>query len=367
MTINGMVAKAFLLILVVLSFAQTSCNNKDESNNNNVLAAKLQAALDKERIDSNLVGISAAIWTESNGDWVGVSGNSHSNVALTSDMRFGMGSTSKNFTAALCLKLQDENKLNINDPISTWLPAYNNVNSNVTLKQLLNHQSGIADYLESPAFAGVVNGTNPTKVWTPTEILGLIGAPKFQPGASMAYSNTNFILAGMILEKVSNMTYKDLLKQKILTPLGLDNTYLEGYETVQGTIAHPHFNHNDIFSRPRTAIGTISWAAGCLVSTPSDLNKWWKAYLGNFLSDASKALARDFQTQSGAPLSFGLGLLEIDINGDKYEGHGGKTIGYESFSYYSKDKKYIITIMVNDIRANINKIAASLIEVLKTA
>ena len=359
----------FLFVFLAISFLLVSCSKDDvtsASETKQSLKTRLQAALDKARTDNNITGISAAVWTESNGDWTGVSGNSYGNVAVMSDMRFGMGSTSKNFTAALCLKLQEENKLNLDDPISTWLPSINKVKPNTTLRQLLNHQSGIASYTESAAFNEVVNGSNPAKVWTTSEILDMIGEPLFQPGKGLSYSNTNYILAGMILEKVSNKTYKDLLKEKILTPLGLENTYVEGFETVKGTIAHPHTNGNDIFSTSRIAFGTISWAAGCLVSTSGDLNKWWKAYSKDFLSEASKAQARNFQTQEGADVRYGIGLLEMDINGKKYEGHDGSTIGYDCFSYYSQDKKQIITVMANSTGAQSRKVAEALIEVLKS-
>lgn len=368
--ITGKKLKPFLFAFLVVGLFVASCKKDDVAPTPKIgqsLKTRLQTALNKARTDNNITGISVAVWTESNGDWTGVSGKSHGNVAITSDMRFGMGSTTKNFTAALCLKLQEENMLNLDDPISTWLPSINNVNPNTTLRQLLNHQSGIADYTESNDFQQVVNGSNPNRIWTPAEILAMIGVPMFQPGTSIAYSNTNYILAGMILEKVSGRSYKKLLEEKILTPLGLENTYVEGFETVEGTLAHPHSDGNDIFSTPRIAFGTVSWAAGCLVSTPEDLNKWWKSYNRDFLAENSQVQAKKFHTQNGEDVSYGLGLLETDINGEKYEGHDGSTIGYDCFSYYSQDKKKIITVMANGTGAQSRRVAEALIEVLKAS
>ena len=198
-------------------------------------ANALQTALDNSTMANSITGSSAAVWIEGQGMWLGTSGVSHDNVAVTPEMRFGIGSITKNFTAALCLKLQEENLLELDHPIRTWLPTFNNVNPDVTLRQLLSHQSGIADYTDDPAFfPGSIN--EPNKVWKAEEILALIGSPEFEPGAKISYSNTNYILAGMILEAVSEKTYAELLEEKIFTPLGLDEIYIEGFETVEGTI-----------------------------------------------------------------------------------------------------------------------------------
>ncbi len=310
------------------------------------VANALQIALDNSTMANSITGSSAAVWVEGQGMWTGTSGVSHDNISVTSEMRFGMGSITKSFTAALCLKMQEEDLLNLDDPISTWLSTFNNVNPDVTLRQLLGHKSGIANYTDSPSFfPGVID--EPNTLWTPEEILGLIGAPIFEPGEQVSYSNTNFILTGMILEAVSSETYSELLEEKIFTPLGLDEIYVEAFETVDGIFAHPWVQGMDVFSVPRTSIGSISWAAGCLVSTPEELTNWWNAYFDDFLTENSKSQARDFQDWQGG-INLGLGLMEVILNGKNYQGHGGQTIGYNSFSVFDPVKKDIITVMVNN-------------------
>ena len=330
------------------------------------LANVLQTALDNSTSANGITGSSAAVWVEGQGMWLGVSGFSHDNVNITSNMRFGMGSITKNFTATLCLKLQEDNLLDLDDPISTWLPDIDNVNSNITLRQLLGHRSGVADYTDSPDFfPGVID--EPNTVWTPEEIIALIGPPLFEPGTQTSYSNTNYILAGMILEAVTNNTYKDLLEEKIFTPLGLENIYVEAFEPVQGNIAHPHVQGMDIFAVPRTSIGTISWSAGCLVSTPEELTNWWKAYFNNFLTEDSKSQAKDFQPWTGQDFNLGLGLMQFEFNQRNYEGHGGQTIGYNAFSAFDTNNKHIISVMVNDAFGESQNLVRDLAEALDGA
>ena len=104
----------------------------------------------------------------------------------------------------------------------------------------------------------------------------------------------------------------------------------------------------DLFDTPRTAIGTISWAAGCLVSTPEDLTNWWKAYFDNFLTEDSKTQAMDFQVWPGVGVNLGLGLMELEINGENYQGHGGQTIGYNAFSASAPDNRHVLTVSINN-------------------
>lgn len=325
------------------------------------VANTLQTTLDNYTMTNGIQGVSVAVWVEGQGMWLGTSGISHDNVNLNTEMLFGMGSITKNFTAALCLKLQEENLLNLDDPISTWLSNYDNINPNVTLRQLLGHQSGIANYTENDIFfPGAIN--EPNTVWTPEEILAVIDAPLFEPGAQVSYSNTNYILAGMILEAVSEMTYLELLEEEIFTPLGLDKIFVEGYEPVEGIAAHPWTQGMDLFGVPRISLGTLSWSAGCLVSTPEDLTNWWRAYFDDFLTEDSKAQARVFQPEE--ELNLGLGLMETEINGKKYQGHGGLTIGYSSFSAFDPNQKHIVTVMFNDTESEAENLLGALFAAL---
>jgi D-alanyl-D-alanine carboxypeptidase len=171
----------------------------------NSLSSKLQNELDQFRSQSQFVGMSAAIISDEYGTWTGASGFSQesSNKVITSDMIFGIGSVTKTYIATLLMQLEDEGILSINDSLYHWLPSYPNIDSTITIKQLLKHESGIFTLTASPLFVEVIN-QNPLNVWQDEEIiLNLVEEPLFKPGESYYYSNTNFILLGMILKKAT--------------------------------------------------------------------------------------------------------------------------------------------------------------------
>ena len=161
-------------------------------------ATRFQEVLDSVRLAENVMGVAAAVYTPDQGIWTGISGNSIPGQLLTPDMRLGIGSNTKLFIAVTMMKLQEANVLSLDDHLYQWLPTFPYIDSSITIRQLLNHQSGIRSFTDNPDFWATVLGDT-SHLWTLPEILGYVWPPYFEPGTAWRYSNTNYILAGMII------------------------------------------------------------------------------------------------------------------------------------------------------------------------
>jgi len=229
------------------------------------LSGRLQKTIDSMLIAKNVKGISAGVYYPGMGTWKGVSGISHENVPINSDMQFAIASNTKLFTAVLLLKLAENNLLSIDDSLHEFLPTYKNIDSTITIRQLLNHTSGLADVTSVPGYPDSIL-RNPRRVYTAAELMTWAGEPSFAAGKGWEYCNTNYLLAGMIAEKVTGQTYGKLLRDSILNPLHMDSTFLDVYDTVENTIAHPWQAGKDNTATPRIALNSAAWSAGAMYS-----------------------------------------------------------------------------------------------------
>jgi len=152
-------------------------------------------------------------------------------------MLFAIGSITKNFVAALTLQLVEEGVLSLDAPFSKWLPAYPHVDSTATLRQLLNHTSGIYMFWSNQKIWDDLKRDR-TKVWTPEEVLSYIKEPSFAPGEGWRYSNTNYLLLAMIIEKATASKLSTEFKQRFWQPLGITNAYLSIQEDIPDSQAH---------------------------------------------------------------------------------------------------------------------------------
>ena len=324
-----------------------------------------QIIIDEYLEANSITGISASISLDGLGDWQGVSGISHENVLMDTSFLLGIASNTKLFTSVICLKMIEHGYFTLDDPLSSWLADYPNINPSITVRQLLQHNSGVSDYINNISlFPGEIMN-NPNRVWEPEEILAQIGEPWAEPGETILYSNTNYILAAMVLEEATQGRYIDLVRDSIFEPLGLDKIYFEGFEDINGTLCHPWFFGTDYSTIPRTALGTITWSAGSLVSKPRILNRWYSSlFTTDFLSDESKVELMNFVEWPDEPLGMlmGLGVYKIPHNNRIYYGHGGRTIGYSSFTLFDEECGHSISIVMNQFFADARTLALELAE-----
>lgn len=224
---------------------------------------------------------------------------------ITADTLFRMNSVTKSFTAALSLKLIEQGKLSLDMPITQYLPQYQTWKQ-ITVRELLNQTSGIFDYINVPGWFKQL-AMQPNKVWTPAKLVDIAYQHPldFVPGKSWAYSNTNYVLLGMIIEKVTGKSMRDNLQQTFFTPLHLKHTYYVAAqisEYIKSTLAHGYFRGQDVtFENP-----SVWQAAAGVISTTHDMALWFHNLMdGNILSPQSQALMTTWvSTQNGQPVQF---------------------------------------------------------------
>jgi len=262
--------------------------------------------------------------------------------ALTSDSVIDIGSITKSFTAALLLLLQEDGLLDLDDTIDQFSPSFPRADQ-ITVRMLLNHTSGIADYGGNAAFfQEYLDSWGNNRNFSPADMVlaAAVLAPHFEPGAQHQYSNTNYILAGMIIELVTSDSYGNQLRTRILEPLGLNHTYLLGYEDAPNRA-------RGYFSFPSEGIvedltdqenHSFFWAAGAMVSTTGDLIAWGEALFGGRLLDAA-SLEEMLETVPIGPFGYGLGILVGEIAGELAYFHDGSTFTGTALLFHFPEKK----------------------------
>ena len=259
-------------------------------------------------------------------------------IPVLINTRFEIGSITKQFTAASILQLQEEGKLQIDKPLADYLPDAPYARE-VTLRQLLNHTSGLHDYLDLPAdqFDRLV--TQPISY---DDLVARIARLPldFAPGSRWSYSNTGYLLLGKVIEVVSGEPYRAYLEQHILKPLDMTETTTTAEEPRLANVAKG-YRHVDGAIEPAPIIDA-SWggAAGFLVTTVGDLAKWDAALMdGRVVSPASYAE----MTASSGTSDYGLGLAVGPMFGQPRIGHTGGSIGFTSADeYFPRQKTRII-------------------------
>ncbi|MBK7159505.1 MAG: serine hydrolase [Ignavibacteria bacterium] len=340
----------FLFLSVILSIAGTARSF------DSTYSAMLQSKIEALKVSYGLKGISAAAYVPGQGLWLGASGISSETENVNTDMLFSSGSITKNFMAALILQLAEADSLNLDDPIGNWLPVFVNINNSVTVRQLLDHSSGIYSVTDNPAFSAAIN-SNLNRIWTAEEILnsGLVLTPYFAPGTSWHYSNTNYIIIAYIINKIMHTDISEQLHARFFTPLNMNESFFEVQDTITMPYAHNWVDLNgdgildDASFVPTTAIYSATVGAGGVTSRPENLVKWQRAlYSGSILNQSSLNQMLTFRNAviSGAN-GYGLGTMRYSINGVNCFGHGGNLFGYTAVMIYNPQDSISIAIMMN--------------------
>jgi D-alanyl-D-alanine carboxypeptidase len=327
-------------------------------------AQDLQVVLDDGLRTTGGTGVSAAVIISGKGEWTGVGGMSERKKAepIKPDMLFDIASVGKTFTSALILQLAEEGRLTLDDPLHKWLPDFSNIDNTVTIRQLLNHTSGISHFTENAAYWEAVF-QNLDSLWTPEDILACVPAPHFPPGGGWHYSSTNYVLLGMIIEKETESRLASQLRNRFFIPLNLNHTFtpLDKPEMLSEKLAHAHYDLNgdgeldDMGSLPRRSIFSSVWASGPVVSTAEDLARWAESlYRGRVLKKESFDQMIDFHRPTpGEPLlsGYGLGISEFSseiFGGERVWGHLGWQPGYMTAMLYFPDHSVSLAVMIND-------------------
>ncbi|MEW9139521.1 serine hydrolase domain-containing protein [Bacillus wiedmannii] len=278
---------------------------------------------------------------------------------MKTDFRFRIASVTKTFTATVVLQLAGENRLNLDDSIEKWLPGVIQGNGydakQITIRQILNHTSGIAEYSRTKE-ADFFKNRN--KSFTAEDLvkLGLSLPPDFAPGKGWSYSNTGYVLLGILIEKVTGNSYAEEIENRIIEPLELSNTFLPGNSSVI-----PGTNHARGYFQPDGASElkdityynpSIGSSAGDMISTADDLNKFFSYLLsGKLLKEQQlKQMLTTVPTGSAEIVGYGLGIYETRLpNGVSIWGHSGGIPGFSTFAGGTLGGKHTIAVNFNSL------------------
>ncbi|HLI75965.1 MAG TPA: serine hydrolase, partial [Acidobacteriaceae bacterium] len=263
------------------------------------------------------------------------------NIPNAPDVKFRLGSITKQFTAALVLLLQQDGKLKIEDPVSKYLPDSPKAWEKITLAELLGHTSGIPNFTSEHEF--MTWRMNPHTV--DEEISFFKDRPlEFEPGTKFEYSNSNYEVLGAVIEKVSGRSYGDLLKERLFQPLGMHDTGLDTDELILPKRAQGY--------SPRQGGGlehavsesmTVPWAAGSLYSTTGDLLLWERGLFGGKVLNAASLK----QMTTPGKGSYALGLFVHPQDGVTVVNHGGGIEGFNTDLTYVPEKALTVVVLGN--------------------
>jgi CubicO group peptidase (beta-lactamase class C family) len=285
-------------------------------------------------------------------------------VAARPEMRYEVGSISKQFTAAAILLLAEEGKLSLDDPVSKFVPALTRVDE-VTVRELLSHTSGYQDYYPQdylPVF--MLKATTSQSIldrWARRQL-------DFDPGTKWQYSNTNFVIAGLIIEKVSDTLLFQFLSKRVFTPLGMKSVADIDQNNLPPADAGGYFRYALGPLRPATKEGN-GWlsAAGELAMTAEDLAKWNVSIIRQSLLKpvSYRTMETEVPLKGGGRTGYGLGLSLRNNGGHRALEHGGEVSGFTSENIVLPDDGIAVTVLTNqDNPTNSSQLAREIVGAL---
>jgi D-alanyl-D-alanine carboxypeptidase len=269
-------------------------------------------------------------------------------------MRFLIASVTKPFTSVAVLKLAEDKKLSLDDPIERWLPAdlvQKIPNGRViTVRQLLDHTSGIADYAESTL--NLREYQNPD-IPVPYQVAleeGIRASPLYPPGTNFTYSNVNYILLSLIIDKAAGVPYEDYVTRTIFVPAGMNDTFIQQTNHIPGThMTATLRGGNGTYMEFSNLYVQFDRGSGNIVSTTADLNRFHRALREGRLISKSSFAAMEKPSPQSRDDGYGLGYTtEFRAPANvTYQGHGGGYPGSHTFWYYLPEKDTYVTINLN--------------------
>jgi len=266
-----------------------------------------------------------------------------------------LASVAKAFSGAAALSLVTSGQLTLNDTILKWLPELPQTWWPVTLAQLLNHTSGIRDFTDEPGFLPALLASKQSPP-SPRGLLAFIDGkpPSFDPGTQYHYSNSDNIIVGLMIEAATTQPYEDVLKSLVYRPLKLTHTSLPS----DSDLPQPYVRGYDVLDNPPSDVSKFfaagwAWASGGIVSTPADVTRFVRGYVGGALIDQNTRTAQ-FQFREGESdppgpgvNSAGLALFRYETTCGTVYGHTGNTAGYTQFVAATADGRRSVVVSIN--------------------
>jgi D-alanyl-D-alanine carboxypeptidase len=342
----------------------------------------LQARLDRLRERYAIPGISVAIVLPDGATWLGVSGMADvaAEAPVTRSTSFAIASVSKTFTAALILALAEEGRIDLDASVRRYLPELKKISVKVKVRHLLDHTSGLRDYFFHASIDKLLL-SRPDRRWDATQAMKYVGKAYFEAGKGWHYSNTNYLVLGMLAEVVGEASLADQVRTRFLRPLDLDHTWYQPEEKAPVNVAHgyrfasaartaPAIDLSDGTRLvPFTSVVTAAGGAGGFAASANDLAHWAQALFGGDVLapeylDAMVDVAGTAPFKSAIPYGYGVQVIEID--GRRTVGHSGRLLGFRSAVRYLPDQGVSIAVLTNQSRTDPGPILRSLLRLALT-
>jgi D-alanyl-D-alanine carboxypeptidase len=287
-----------------------------------------------------------------------------------------IGGVTKSFTATVVLQLVGEKKLTLGDTVERWLPGAIPNGNVISIRQLLNHTSGIYDFAADPAYLAPYSAGDLTYIFEPGALVQIAAdhGPLFAPGSALSYSNTNYLLLGMVVEAATGTSFASELRTRIFKPLGLRHTSYATSSEITGSHTHGYFAlEQGLYD---VTPWTPSGGGGAILSNASDVTLFYRALLQGRLLPNN--LLKSMQTidrvaTGGVPDSgilgggWGLGLLKESFPCGKAWGHDSETPGYMTAAWNSKNGNRQVVVVVNTNQGHDEPVSRAMRKVLATA
>ncbi|MFB7262926.1 serine hydrolase domain-containing protein [Streptomyces nojiriensis] len=308
---------------------------------------QLDAAIKKVLAEAKIPGVIVAVSAPGKGDYVRSFGiaDKATGAPMTPNLNMRIGSVTKTFTVTALLELVDEGKVGLDDPIGKYVDGVPN-GDRITLRELAGMRSGLFNYSADEGFYKAFT-SNPDRPFTPQELLGYSFKHPvlFEPNAKFYYCNTNLILLGLVVEKVSGVPLDRFIGQKVVVPAGLKHTVFPTGPEFPSPHAHGYTN--------QTASGKVEdatdwnpswgWAAGAMISDLPDMRSWAKTLAtGTLLTPATQAQRLDV-VDALPGTGYGLGIFNVQ----GWIGHNGSLPGYGSLVLYLPEAKATLVVLLN--------------------
>ncbi|CAM5356095.1 beta-lactamase [Streptomyces avidinii] len=312
------------------------------------VAARLDAAIRQVMREAGVPGVSVGLWAPGKGSYVKSFGvaDKATGAAMKPDLRVRIGSETKTFTVTALLQLVDQGKLGLDDPIGKYIAGVPN-GDRITLRELAGMRSGLFNYSLDPDFIKKLQA-DPERSFTPQQLLdySFKNPVQFQPGAKFDYSNTNLILLGLVVEKITGRPIHDVIQKDVLEPAGLRNTLFPTSPAIPDPHAQGYTN--------QTASGKIedstawnpswAWSAGEMISDLQDLRSWAHTLAtGTLLTPATQAERLKTTPMNLPGDGYGLGIFNVQ----GWIGHNGSIPGYEVLPVYLPEAQATMVIVLN--------------------
>lgn len=317
-----------------------------------------------------LPGAIVGVWAKGYKPWKATFGIGElkTKTPMRLDDHVRIGSNTKTFTGTVILQLADEKKLSLDDKVAKYIPAINKLSNGkggeITIRQLGNHTSGIFDYSKADSFQESY-GNNTSESFLPMQLLAIAlqNKPYFDPGQGWEYSNSNTLLLGLIVEKITGNSIASEIQKRILKPLGMTQTSFPTTAAMPKPYAHGYFYSDPSDTNPPDVSNwnpSWAWAAGAMISTLDDLHRYAKPLAtGQLLSAQMQAERLKWSPESEKPFSkavntflppgttvdYKYGFQIIDMDGGI--GHAGNVPGYNTFFSYNPQQDATVIILAN--------------------